>query len=222
MKPKRAAFSQRWIQVYRQLRYFVWPFIVLLAVLLPLRFLYSREEIYFYINRLHTNAGDVLFPYITHLGSTGAAVILVVLLAFFNRRQAFVLATAYCFTALVNFALKFLVAFPRPRRYFVERLHDIYFVPGVEVLDNFRSFPSGHSVCAFTAATVLAYYSKNRYLPILYLLLAILVAYSRMYMSQHFFEDVIAGATEGIALSMLWLAFIQGKGYAAGTTGQLS
>jgi membrane-associated phospholipid phosphatase len=104
-----------------------------------------------------------------------------------------------------------MVAFPRPRRFFVERLHDIYFVPGVEVLDNFRSFPSGHSVCAFTAATVFSYYVKNKYWSLVFLLLAALVAYSRMYMSQHFLEDVTAGATEAVLLTMLWITLIRDK-----------
>ncbi|CAL1518289.1 phosphatase PAP2 family protein [Chitinophaga sp. MM2321] len=209
------SFLQQFRQVYQQLKWLIWPFTVVLTAILITRYLYTREEVYFYINSLHTAWGDLLFPYITELGSVGACIVLSVLLFVINKRMGFVLATAYCFTAVINFTLKFLVAFPRPHRYFEQRLHDIYFIPGVAVLDNFRSFPSGHSVCAFTAATILSYYTKNKYWSVLYLLLAMLVAYSRMYLSQHFLEDVTAGATVGIILTMTWLSYIAGKGYGA-------
>ncbi|WP_143306879.1 phosphatase PAP2 family protein [Chitinophaga vietnamensis] len=202
-------------KVCKALGWLLWPFAMILLIALVLKLMYTREEIYFYINHLHTPAGDWLFPYITELGSTAVAVTLVVLLFIRSRRMGFVMATTYCFTTIINFVLKFVVAFPRPHRYFEHRLSEIYFVPGITVLDNFRSFPSGHSACAFTAATVLSYYSNNKAWSLLYLLLALLVAYSRMYMSQHFFEDVVAGAFVGIFFSMLWLAYVDGKGYAA-------
>lgn len=204
-------FAQRLLQVYQQLKMLIWPFIGLVTVVLIFRSIYSREEVYFYINRLHTSWGDWLFPRITELGSTAACVVLTVMVFYFNKREGVVLAAAYLFNSMVNFALKFMVAFPRPRRFFSERLHDIYFVPGVEVLDNLRSFPSGHSVCAFTAATVFSYYVKNKYWSWVFLLLAVMVAYSRMYMSQHFLEDVTAGATEAVLLTILWITLIKDK-----------
>ena len=206
------AFLQKFIKVYQQLRCFIWPYAaVVFGVLFIRLLLVTRSDVYFYINRLHTPAGDMLFPYITELGSTSAAVLISLLLLMIGKRMGAVMATAYIFTATISFTLKALVGFPRPHRYFSERLHDIYFVPGVVVLDNFRSFPSGHSVCAFTAATVLSYYAKNKYWSFLYLTLAMLVAYSRMYMSQHFLEDVTAGSLLGVFFSMVWLSFFGRK-----------
>jgi len=205
------AFLKNFIRVYQQLKWLVWPFALVVITILLTRVFVSRQDAYFFINRLHTPAGDVLFPYITELGSTLAAVVISLLLLIINRRAGTMLATAYLFTAAISFTLKALIGFPRPHRYFASRLQDIYFVPGVSVLDNFRSFPSGHSVCAFTAATVLSYYSKNKYLSLVYLALAMLVGYSRMYMSQHFLEDVTAGATLGVFFSMVWLTIFRGK-----------
>ncbi|MBV8251126.1 MAG: phosphatase PAP2 family protein [Chitinophaga sp.] len=212
-------------KVYQSVKYFIWAYLPLLALLIGIKLTHSREDIYFFINSLHTGFGDWFFPKVTHLGSTGAAVTLVVVLFFINKRESFVLATAYCFTSLVGFFLKFMVAFPRPHRYFEQLIHKanadpriphIYYVPGVDVLDNFRSFPSGHTICAFTAATVLAHFTKNKVWSLVFLLLAILVGYSRMYMSQHFFEDVTAGSAVGVFLTMAWLAYVDGKGFAAG------
>ena len=204
-------FLQRLRKVYQRLKWLLWPFTGVLFCLLELRLVVSRSDAYFFINRLHTPAGDFLFPYITELGSASAAVLISLSLLIFRKRMGVTMATAYLFTAAISFSLKAMVGFPRPYRYFASRLHDIYFVPGVTILDNFRSFPSGHSVCVFTAATVLCYYTKNKLWSLLYLILAMLVAYSRMYLSQHFLEDVTAGATLGIFFTMIWLSLFTGK-----------
>ncbi|MDR6567770.1 phosphatase PAP2 family protein [Chitinophaga ginsengisegetis] len=205
------AFLKNFIKVYQQLKWLVWPFALLVITVLITRLVISRQDAYFFINELHTPAGDFLFPRITELGSVAAAVLISLLLLVINRRAGAMMATAYLFTAAISFTLKAMIGFPRPHRYFASRLQEIYFVPGVSVLDNFRSFPSGHSVCAFTAATVLSYYAKNKYWSLLYLALAMLVGYSRMYMSQHFLEDVTAGATLGVVFSMVWLSIFRGK-----------
>ncbi|TWF42595.1 membrane-associated phospholipid phosphatase [Chitinophaga polysaccharea] len=204
-------FLERFKQVTQRLALFLWPLITVLLGILLARLTVSRTTAYFFINHLHTPAGDLVFPYITELGSTVAAILLSAALLVFHRRIGMVLGSAYLFTAAIGGVLKIWIGFPRPHRYFEHRLHDIYFVPGVQVLDNFRSFPSGHTICAFTAATVLAYYAHNRYWSLLYLVLAMLVGYSRMYMSQHFLEDVTAGAIIGVFFTMVWLSIFGGK-----------
>jgi membrane-associated phospholipid phosphatase len=205
------SFLQKFIQVYQQLKVFIYPLALVLLLILFIRCVYSRTTVYFFINHLHTPVGDIVFPYITWLGSTAATVVISLTLFFINKRMGVVMAMGYIITAVISFTLKFLVGFPRPHRYFALRLQDIYFVPGVQVLDNFRSFPSGHSVCAFTAATVLSYYAKNKYWSFLYLSLAMVVAWSRMYMSQHSLEDVTAGAILGVFVSMIWITFTVGR-----------
>jgi membrane-associated phospholipid phosphatase len=42
------------------------------------------------------------------------------------------------------------------------------------------------------------YFPKNQLMQIILAVLAALVGYSRMYLSQHFLEDVVAGACLGI------------------------
>ena len=58
------------------------------------------------------------------------------------------------------------------------------------------SFPSGHTTAAFAAATVLICdHWKGRWIV---LIVAILVAFSRLYLYVHFLTDVICGALIGI------------------------
>jgi undecaprenyl-diphosphatase len=62
------------------------------------------------------------------------------------------------------------------------------------------SFPSGHATSAFTAASLLS--EQDRLKP-LYYLVAIVVAWSRVYVRIHHASDVVAGILVGIGLGKL-------------------
>ena len=65
---------------------------------------------------------------------------------------------------------------------------------------NDYSFPSGHTLASFSSATVLL--SMNLTIGILALLLASLIAYSRLYLNVHYFTDVFFGMILGIVISL--------------------
>jgi len=67
------------------------------------------------------------------------------------------------------------------------------------------SFPSGHSTTAFATYFLIAVVSKNQYIKALMLFIAITVGFSRIYMSNHFFQDVVGGSFLGITLSIFGL-----------------
>ncbi len=63
------------------------------------------------------------------------------------------------------------------------------------------SFPSGHSLIAFTVATVVATsYNQTVWGPLICYSLAGLVAASRVYQNDHWFSDVFIGAALGFAI----------------------
>jgi undecaprenyl-diphosphatase len=65
------------------------------------------------------------------------------------------------------------------------------------------SFPSGHAATAFSAATVLTFFDKKR--RFFYSTIALLIAYSRLYLSCHYFFDVLGGGVLGIIIGKLIL-----------------
>ena len=71
--------------------------------------------------------------------------------------------------------------------------------------DDF-SFPSGHTGASFAAVTAL-YASRSR-LWILSLILAVLIAFSRLYLYVHYPSDVLAGVVIGIMAGWIGSKFV--------------
>lgn len=65
------------------------------------------------------------------------------------------------------------------------------------------SFPSGHTSYAFTIFTIILFMTKAKSLKVFTGLLAVLIAFSRLYLYVHFPTDVIGGAIIGFILAIL-------------------
>ena len=148
---------------------------------------------------VYTNIGDGLF-------SIFVGVLLLLIRRF---KMAWQVLAAYAISGLLAQLLKNLVYSPRPKEFFKMKEH-IYMIDGITLTGN-SSFPSGHTVSAFALATVLAVGSKNKKWSTLYLLPAILVGYSRMYLAQHFLQDVLAGSVIGVLTAILVCSFFENK-----------
>jgi membrane-associated phospholipid phosphatase len=79
-------------------------------------------------------------------------------------------------------------------------------IEGIHI-NRFNSFPSGHTATAFATALLLAPVFKNKRWAWLLPLIPFFVAYSRVYLAQHFVTDVLGGMAIGIitAIVSFWL-----------------
>jgi membrane-associated phospholipid phosphatase len=167
-------------------------------VLISLVLVYEKSNIHIFINQYHHPAADFFFKYITHMGDGLFAALLMLFFLFIKFRYSLMQLIAFVMAGVGAQVLK-RVVFPdvaRPARYF-ENTYDLHFVEGVKIYKNF-SFPSGHTATAFALFFCLIFTTQNRSLQFLYLLLAYLVGYSRIYLSLHFLPDIIAGSLIGI------------------------
>lgn len=196
--------------VLKQIRLFFILYLVLLLCCLVIKLLFTKETIYFAVNSHYSNRADDMAPYFTDLGDGWTTISLALILVLFNYRKALLLGSAYAVTSLSAQIIKHIIKAPRPALFFSQRLNQIHFVKGM-YLDKFNSFPSGHTVTAFSTAVVIAYLLKNKNWSILLFITAILVGYSRMYLSEHFFEDVTAGSALGVFLTIFWITWLDNK-----------
>ena len=197
--------------VLYKIRMFFIPYLVVLMLCLFIKLLFSREQIYFAVNSRNFLLGDFIAPYLTDLGNFWTVVVLSLILVLFSYAKAFILLLVNTLTALTAQIVKHIFDSPRPSLYFQSQLAHIHFIKGVEML-RLHSFPSGHTVSAFTTAVLFTYWAKNKFWGFPLLLLAMCVGYSRMYLSEHFFEDVTAGSVIGTITTIClitWLANTQ-------------
>ena len=68
------------------------------------------------------------------------------------------------------------------------------------------SFPSGHTLASFEVATVLMMRDKRFGIPAL--VLAVLIAFSRLYLYVHYPTDVLAGAVLGVLFGVLGVVIV--------------
>ena len=154
-------------------------------------------EILYIINELHNPILDKIMIAITSLGNAGLIWIgIAVFLLFMKKtRQCGVLMLASMIIGLIlgNGILKNVIARERPCwidtniPLLISNPHDF-------------SFPSGHTLASFEAAVMI--YLHNKKWGRISFMLAILIAFSRMYLFVHFPTDIICGAALGSLISI--------------------
>lgn len=149
---------------------------------------------------------DALMPAVTHLGDKGAVWILTALVLLCTRRyrRNGLLLFAGLFAGMLtgNFWLKPWIARPRP----------CWLEPFVTLLianPADYSFPSGHTLASVISAVILT--GTNRRFGFAAIPLAVLIAFSRLYLYVHFPSDVLAAALIGLFLGSVCLLFLRWK-----------
>ena len=145
---------------------------------------------------------DVAMPIITTFGDGGIFWIAwSVLLMFFPKTRKTGLGMAFALVmglVVCNLTLKPMVARIRPYDLQAELGVTINLLQGT--MHDF-SFPSGHTIASFEAATVLLKNSKKMGIPAY--ILAILIAFSRLYLYVHYPTDVIASIILGTLFALI-------------------
>ena len=115
-------------------------------------------------------------------------------------------SAAYFFAFILGFILKFIFARYRPELYFQSGLYGFHFF---KIKEAFNSTPSGHALANFAALYAIACIMHKRTITILLMLLASVIAFSRLIVLDHYVSDVIFGVYLGI-LSVYWMKYAFG------------
>lgn len=193
--------------------YFLIYALFLVAGTVLLLFIEKGDMIFFFSDH-RSYWGDLSFRFITTLGEEMVYLIALVGLLFYRYRYAIILPVVGLSVSLVSFLTKKFFHHDRPSLYFrkQELIDTIQLVDGVYLNGGSNSFPSGHTMSAFAFYTFIALVIPNKKLVAAGLIiLAILVGVSRVYLVQHFWQDVYLGSIIGVGLGTFWYVLISNK-----------
>lgn len=194
--------------LYRTNRFFFIGFLIFVLASLFVLIFFSKAEGFFLLNPYHTNLLNLIFIPLTYLGDGFFCVAVGLLLFFFKKRfLSLMVLSSYAISGIIAQILKSYIVEARPAVYLKGSTYQ-YFIENV-TLHNFHAFPSGHSASAFALAAVLSFAVKNKKYSMLFLAGAVLVGYSRIYLAQHFIDDVLAGALIGILSAIFCRIFFE-------------
>lgn len=143
---------------------------------------------------------DKIMPLITSLGNGGFIWITIALILIFNKRYRdvgiMIIASMIVTSIIGEGILKNLIQRPRPFIN-ISTVHLLISKP------TSYSFPSGHTAASFAAVGII--FSTLKKFRIYAIILALLIAFSRMYLFVHYPSDILGGILLGLFCSKIVL-----------------
>lgn len=170
-----------------------------------LSFWQTQLEISLGLNLYHLRLLDYLAYFTTHLGDGIFAVLLSLYLMYVSFPKGLLVLLGYALSSGLTQALKHLVFYDlhRPLWHLERMANALYYLPpGAEHVYN-NSFPSGHSTTAFAIFAMLSFFATAAREKVMWFFIALTVAFTRIYLLQHFLIDTMAGAVIGTSISYL-------------------
>ncbi|MFZ4377132.1 MAG: phosphatase PAP2 family protein, partial [Saprospiraceae bacterium] len=168
------------------------------GIVLTYLYFFPKGQEFLILNRFHDSYLDTFFKSITFLGDWPAYIFaLAFLFSKLKFRAIYVVLLVSILVPITSYITKAYFKHPRPIHFFQDKplFEDLQKVDGVVLHAGFSSFPSGHTMSAFAVFSLLAFFASNSKRQIfLFFSLALLVAASRVYLIQHFVEDVWMGS----------------------------
>lgn len=167
----------------------------------------EKDQLHLFFNSCVCAPLNSFFAWITHVGDGFFISGCLLIILFYNLRLFFAATCAYLLSSGVTQLLKHLVfkSEVRPFSFFTNNFPDtkLNLVEGIEMFGE-NSFPSGHTTAAFSLFFALGLFTSRHWLKAVYFFTALVIAFSRVYLSQHFFEDIYTGAIIGITCASLF------------------
>ena len=168
---------------------------------------FGKAETHIALNAYHNIVLDQFFKNLTHFGHGLIPILAFLVLLFVRYSWALGLGVSSLLMGFIVQGLKRGVfsGDPRPGKFFNEGI--LPHIEGVKLMMS-HSFPSGHSATGLCIAFMLAVFVKKKWFTNLMVVVGLLTAFSRVYISQHFIQDTVVGAWIGFGLAFLGYVFI--------------
>lgn len=192
-------------QIFRKNSVFLIPFILFFLIAMIITIILGKRQLHVLINELHCTLADQIFYYLTFMGDGIVAFLLVFALMWHSYRDALLFLIVTLIITVLVALLKnlFFPGYDRPVTCF-NNVYSLHLVDGYTP-PRFMTFPSGHSATAFSVYFYLALLFSNRLVKVGLFIFALVVAYSRVYLSAHFIPDIAVGSAIGLLIT--WLGY---------------
>ena len=164
------------------------------------------------INQLGNPVLDLVMRNLTYAGDGLFAVLVFIVLLFIRIKTALIALISFALTAGIVQLLKHTVFDTMKRPYYFLQSDVNFRIIEDLTYHSSNSFPSGHSASIFAICTVIAYQYKSKLsIQLLLVVIAVLVALTRVYLCQHFLQDIIAGSLIGTLISYYTSLFLESR-----------
>jgi len=201
----------RLTDLLRQHRSFLIPYLIFIILTFYIELKFTKGEFFLLTNQYHSIFFDWFFKTMTFFGDVKIAAVVIFCLCLVKYRYAVLMLGTFVYISIIARLLKMFVHSPRPTKFF-EGIHKIHTLPGYDVYE-WNSFPSGHSTTAFSLAIVMMHLLTNKFRALVIFPLVLIVMYSRVYLAQHFFQDVVAGSVLATVLSYQFIWWLENAGW---------
>ncbi len=151
------------------------------------------------ISRIHSKALNRIMTFFSKIGSGGMVWFACCLPLLMNKKYR-VAGITIIFSLVVTWLIGEIII-----KHIVGRVRPSEHIPEEEMLvkkPRFYSFPSGHSASSFSVVGVSCLLCPY-YVTIIFAVVALNIAFSRIYLRVHYLSDVIAGVLLGFVLGMV-------------------
>ena len=165
----------------------------------------EKGEVILFFNGHRTHPVNIFFRIVTQLGELIGYLIVMVFVGYHRWRSLWLVPMVGAIVMAGSKILKEIFQQSRPIAWFREQelFDSLIVVSGEPLLVGASSFPSGHSMSAFALYGLVAYLMPwKKGFGILMLLMATLIALSRVYLIHHFYMDIYAGAIVGTMIGI--------------------
>ncbi len=186
---------------------------IISIILFSFSYYLGKNEFFLLLN---TNLGifaDYFFGIFTNAGDALIWIGVAAIILLMKRKELFkLIICAFVCTTFFTQICKYLIVPEEPRPWSAIQnhslIHQVFFIKPWLI----SSFPSGHTATAFTIYLLFCLILKNNIWLFTGLLYAVAVAYSRIYLAQHFPFDVAGGIAVAVASIFLSLFFCRATG----------
>ncbi len=173
---------------------------------------FERIDQLLLINGANNAFADIVFQGLTSIAEVVLPILLLVYLIRFQKAYALPYVYSYALsTGLIQILKHFVFSEAlRPLAYFASSGVKWHLVEGLPI-HSYNSMPSGHTGAAFFMFFWLAVLLRRWHWGLFAGLIAVGVAYSRVYLFQHFPVDTLVGAAIGVSSSALFYSIHYAK-----------